>query len=252
MAKLTLLEMVQDILSDMNSDDVNTISETPDAEQVAKIVKSTFFELIGNKNWPHLRELVTLESIADSTKPTHLKLPELIKELEFVNYDTHKVGETRIKFNHIGFLHPDEFLVLTNDYNTDADDVITITDFSGVRFNIKTDVAPCFWTSFDDEHVVFNAHDSDVDTTIQASKTQASGYREPAWNAVDTFIPDLPSEAFPALLAEAKSASFLRLKQMPDQKAEQQSTRQRNWLSRKAWRVSGGIRFPDYGRQTKK
>jgi len=252
MAKLTLLEMTQDILSDMNSDDVNTIDETPDSEQVAKIIKSTFFEIIGNKNWPHLRELLTLEASGDNTKPTHMTLPELVKELEFIHYNRRKLSDVNDKFRLIEFKHPDQFLSITNDYNNSNDNVQQVTDFSGVLFNIKNDIAPDFWTSFDDDHVVFNAFDSDVDTTLQSSKTQASGFKEPAWNAIDTFIPDLPSEAFPGLLAEAKSACFLRLKQMPDQKSEQQATRQRNWMSRKAWRVNGGIRFPDYGRKTRK
>lgn len=249
MAKLTLLEMVQDILSDMNSDEVNSIDDTPDSLQVAQIVKSSYFELIGNKNWPHLRELITLEASADNNKPTHMKVPELIKELQWIKYNKRDVDDTRNKYEDVKFLYPDEFLDLTNAYNDSLAEVDIITDFSGVVFNIKNDEAPTFWTSFDDDYVVFNSYDNEVDTTLQSSKTQCSAFREPSWSMVDGFIPDLPSEAFPALLADAKSACFMRLKQMPDQKSEQQALRQRSWLSRKAWRTSGGIRFPNYGRR---
>ena len=252
MPKLTLLDMTQDILSDMNSDVVNSISDTPDSLQVAQILKSTYYDHIGNKNWPHLRQLTALESSVDSTKPTHMKLPVLIKEMEWVTYNRRKSSDTRDKFEHIEFLYPDEFLHKTNLYHTDGDNVDQITDYSGVVFNIKNDESPKFFTSFDDDYLVFNSYDSGVDSILQSSKTQALVYKEPTWNMVDTLVPDLPSEAFPALLADAKSACFLRLKQMPDQKSEQQANRQKNWLSRKAWRVNGGIRFPDYGRQSGK
>ncbi|MNE83170.1 hypothetical protein D3C80_1799620 [compost metagenome] len=41
---------------------------------------------------------------------------------------------------------------------------------------------------------------------------------------------------------------MFKLKQMADSKAEQEARRQQTWLSRKAWRVAGGIKYPDYGR----
>ena len=248
MPKLTLLEMTQDILSDMDSDNVNSISDTPDSLQVAQIIKSSFYDIIGNKNWPHLQNLTALIPSGDNTKPTHMSIPELTKELVWIKYNKRKLSDTYDKFEDVEYVYPDEFLDRTNKYRNSESNVDQITDYSGVVFNIYNDKAPEFWTSFDDNNIVFNSYDSDVDTTLQAIKTQALTFAEPTWNMVDTFIPDLPSEAFPQLLAEAKSACFLRLKQMPDQKAEQQATRQRNWNSRKAWRAAGGIRFPDYGK----
>jgi hypothetical protein len=53
-------------------------------------------------------------------------------------------------------------------------------------------------------------------------------------------------------LAEAKAACFSRLKQLTDNKAEQQALRQRNAMSRKSWRAQGGIRMPDYSRRSLK
>ena len=41
----TLLQMVQSILSDMDSEAVNSISDTVEAEQVASVIQDTFFEL---------------------------------------------------------------------------------------------------------------------------------------------------------------------------------------------------------------
>ena len=252
MAKPTLLELVQDILSDMNDDEVNSITDTLEGLQVAQIVKSTYEELIAGKNWPHLRTLMTLIASGDTTKPTHMKLPEDIKELNSIQYDKKKTGETRIKYQDVKYLDPDAFLRLTNDRDSDDTDTKIVTDFSGVTLLVKTDVAPQFWTSFDDENLVFDSFDSVVDSTLQSSKTQCMAFRLPVFSITDTFIPDFPQEAFPALLAEAKSACFARLKEAPDQKSEQQAVRQKNWLSRKAWNAAGGIKFPNYGRRGKK
>ena len=252
MAKKTLLAIVQDILSDMNDDEVNSISDTLEGLQVAQIVQSCYEELIAAKNWPHLRNLLVLNASGDSAFPTHMILPEAIKELEFIRYNKVKLGETRAKFVEIDYLEPDAFLIYTNDRNNDSDNTDVVVDYSGVSLLIKNDAAPQYWTSFDDEKLVFDSYDSAVDSTLQSSKTQAMAYISPTFSVSDTFVPDLPVEAFPMLIAEAKSACFARLKQAPDAKSEQQATRQKNWMSRKAWTAAGGIKFPNYGRGGKK
>lgn len=252
MAKLSLLDMVQDILSDMNDDEVNSIADTLESLQVARIIKSTYEELMAGQNWPHLRGMFQLEPSGDVTKPTHMKLPVDVKELTEVRYDKAKVGETRAKYQDVSYMFPDEFLTLTNSYNEDNSDVISVIDYSGVEILVKNNKAPSYWTSFDDEYVVFNSYDVNVDTTLQNTKTQCHGYMSPTFTLTDSFIPDMPDEMFPMLLAEAKSACFIRIKEVADQKAEQQSTRQRFKMNQRSWKAAGGIRFPNYGRRGKK
>ena len=41
---------------------------------------------------------------------------------------------------------------------------------------------------------------------------------------------------------------MFKLKEVQDIKSEQEAGRQQRWLSRKAWTVNGGIRYPNYGR----
>ncbi len=65
----------------------------------------------------------------------------------------------------------------------------------------------------------------------------------------NTFVRGIITEAFPGLLAEAKSACFARIKETPDAKSEQQANRQRAWLSRKSWQAGDGMQFPNYGRK---
>ena len=88
-----------------------------------------------------------------------------------------------------------------------------------------------------------------LEDSLQKSKTQAIAYIIPSWTHTDSAIPDLPDEAFPALIEESKATAFFTLKQMINDKAEQKSQRQNRWLSRKVWRVNGGINYPNFGRK---
>lgn len=250
--KLTLLDMVQDILSDMTSDEVNSIGDTVESLQVANLVQKTYFSMMANRNWAHLRKTVEIEGSGDISKPTHMRLPEGTKELCFINYNKKKQGETRIRYEEVKYSEPDAFLRRMNNMNSDSDTVDLVEDTTGVSLLIQNNKAPSYFTSFDDKNIVFDSYDSTEDSTLVSNKIQAMAYMTPSWSMSDEFIPDLPAEAFPALLAEAKSRSFLRINQQADQKAEQESVRQQRWLSQKNRRVNGGIQYPDYGRTSRK
>ena len=248
--KMSLLDIVVDILNDMDGDLVNTIDDTFEAEQVAQIVKSTYFAMISNRNWPHTRQAIQILPSGDSALPTHMNVQEAIKELCFINYNKVRTGETRKLYKPVRYLEPDDFLHVTNKRNNDNADIDVITDPTGVELLINNTTAPTYYTSFDDEALVFDSYDNLVDVTLQQSKVQAQAYVIPTWVHTDEAIPDLPAEAFTALLEESKSRAMLKLKQVQDVKAEQEATRQQRWLSRKARRVNGGLSYPSYGRRT--
>lgn len=249
MSKRNLLEMTQDILTIMESDVVNSIGDTEESRGVAEIIRSTYFDLRSNRNWPDSKQLLKLESLADPERPTHMRLPENVTELLTLNYNKMKVGETQKRYEPLQWKEPDDFLRYSNQLNNTASNVKVVQDISGVELLIRTDKHPDCYTSFDDEHVVYDSHDSSVDTTLQASKVQAMGYVFPVFELEDSFIPDIPVEAFAGLQAEARSRCQYWFKDFRDAKSEQESARQQRWLSRKAWRVSGGIKMPDYGRK---
>lgn len=249
MAKLSLLDIVQDIANDLETDEINSINDTIESVQIAQIVKTTYFEMIGNRNWKHLKTTFQFDASGDNTKPTHMSVPVLVKEIITFNYNKRKVADTKDKYLSVEWKEPEEFLRLTNQRNSSETNITTVTDFGGVSLYIRNDKQPEFYTSFDEENIVMDSHDNTVDTTLQTSKTQVLGYIEPVWTVSDTFVPDLPSEAFPALLEEAKSTAFFVLKQTTNSKAEQKAQRQQRWLSRKDWKVNGGVRYPNYGRK---
>lgn len=253
MAKMNLLEMVHDILSDMNGDYVESINDTDEATQVAQIVKSTYQAMISNRNWPHTARLVSLSPSGDSLKPTHMTINENIKELISIYYDKVKLDDNRMNYDQVPYIDPDQFLRLVNRRNNTDVNTRIVTDASGVKLMIMSNKAPEYFTSFDDNVLVFDSFDSTIESTLQASKVQARAYIIPTFEMEDDFIPDLPDEAFSALLEEAKSKAMFKLKQMQDVKAEQESGRQQRWLSRKSWRAHEKDIYPySYGRKNAK
>lgn len=249
--KMSLLDMVQDILSDMDSDLVNSIDDTPESQQVAQIIKTTYNDLMTTMEWPHLSTLTQLNA-ATVPLPTHCSLPLNVMEMQLVRYDKARLGDTVPKYDDVHYLYPEEFLKKLQYRKPSESNVDIVVDPSGVSLFIINDKAPQYWTSFDDNTLVFDSYDSDVDTFLQNSKFVIMAKRQPTFEMTDDFIPDLPAESFSLLLAEAKSRSAIRLMQEPDQKAEQQATRSRVHLSRKNWRAAGGVRYPNYGRKGRK
>lgn len=249
--KMNLLEMVQDILNDMNSDEVNSISDTTESEQVAQILRTTFYELMSNKRWDHLETLTRLENVSDLDRPNYLKIPDNIEDITLLKYNKRKSTDTRDRYEDVHFLHPDEFLDRVNANNSSASNVSSITDDSGVIFYVRNNLAPTFWTTFDNVHVVFDSYDSGVDTTVQSSKVQAKGLKDPEWVHDDCFIPDIPGKVFPGFLAEAKSTAFEVIKQAFSNKSEQKAFRQRTYMSQNSGKVKTNVRTPDYSRKPK-
>ncbi len=50
--KRTLLEMTQSILSDMDSEAVNSISDTVEAQQIASVVEDTYYNIVAARKIP--------------------------------------------------------------------------------------------------------------------------------------------------------------------------------------------------------
>lgn len=252
MAKMTLLEMTQDILSDMDSDEVNSINDSVESLQVAQIIKTTYYNIIDGRDYDFLYEMFQLDSSGTSDRPTHMKLPENILDLKYVKYNTRKSTDTKDKYTKIKYLMPEDFMELVDKRDSSKSDVTVVTDTTGISINVKNDKAPEYFTSFDDENIVFDSYNSVVESTLQKNKTQCHGKKSVTFTILDAFTPDLPVQMFSYLLAESKSVAFATLKQMPNAKAEQVSVSQKRRMSQDAWRLKNGIHYPNYGRYGKK
>ena len=139
MAKMTLLEMTQDILSDMDSDEVNSINDSVESLQVAQIIKTTYYNIIDGRDYDFLYELFQLDSSGTTSRPTHMKLPENIIDLKYVKYNTRKSTDTKDKYLKIKYLNPEDFMEMVDRRDSSKSDVTVITDTTGVSINVKND-----------------------------------------------------------------------------------------------------------------
>ena len=250
--KMTLLEMVQDILSEMDSDEVNSLDDTIEAGQVATIIKNSYFLMCSNRDWGDENELITLDHVGIIPMPTHLKIPDNIKRLDYLAYNNVKRGSDQDEYITVKYMYPDEFLKLVQNRPANKENVQEVNDFGGSKLWIRNNQNPRYWTSFDDRHIVCDSYDISEDTTLKVSKTQALVVKAPKWEYREDFVPKLPVEAFAALLAEAKSTAFFSLKQMQNAKAEAHAIRQQRWLSRHNSTTKGGVRYMTFGRRSVK
>jgi len=250
MPKSTLLDIVQEILSSMDSDTVNSYSDTIESEQVAFIVRRAYFDLINQLKIPEHRTVLELTALSDTDQPTHMKLPDGVSQIVSVRYNKIADGETRLNYADISYLAPEDFttLVLTRD---STDSTIQTVSITGGKVLIRNDTAPEYYTSYDDEYMIFDSFDNEVDNTLQSSKFMVYGTKEPVWTFSDTFTPDLDSSLFPLLINEAKSLAFVELKQSANPKAEQAATRQRSTWQNDKSNIDNIVRGPDYGRKTR-
>ncbi len=212
--KRTLLSMVQSILSDMDSEPVNSIFDTEEAQQCASVIRDTYFNIIAARETPENDRLLKLTSLSDSSKPTMFRYPDNVKEIRLFEYDGKEVY----------WKDPVKFL----DDLPDADevDVVSFTDpTSGITLTARDSKNPKYYTSFDNKYIICDSYDSTEDTTLQESKTRCWGTQYPTFTVSDTFIPDLNEVVFPYLLAESKSVCFSIFKSGSDPKIEQASRR---------------------------
>lgn len=247
MAK-TLLQITQGILSDMGGDQINSIFDTEEAEAVARHVVNVYENMVASNNWAQQRNLKHMVSVSDNTKPNYLLLPEDTKEVIKINFDKKKDGETQDKFVEVEYKHPEHFIHYLNKRNNTDSNVQEVVDFGGVTLYIRNDIAPSYYTSFDDEYVVFDAYDSDVSDTLQGSQAQVVSWYLPELSLLDDAVPTLPKSGERLLIEEATVRAQAKENEYQDIESIQAAQVQRTNMARRNWRVNTNQRWPNYGR----
>ena len=242
--KRTLLQIVQNILSDMDSEDVNSISDSIEAEQIASVVRDVYYNMVSTRMIPEHQELVKLVSLSNSSRPTHFQVPDSVKRIDFIRYNVSTTSDT--EFKEIQYIEPLLFLTL----HQDGTNVDTVYDVNGnTPLLIRNDQMPTYYTSFDDLHIVMDSYKSDTDQILAENKTQALGHKIPTFTISDNFTPDLDEVLFPYLIAESKSTCFSLFKSGVDQKIEQAARRQKSYMQSDMYRVKKENKRPYYGRR---
>jgi len=205
MAKDTLLDIVQDILSEADGDEVNSISDTVESDQCARIVRAEYKTIVDEFDIKMNETLVQLTATSGAT-PTRMIRPEGFHSVEWIKYDR-RVSGTDPKFEMITYRDPVSFLALCDSRTLGDSDVesFALAD-SGHNLLVKNEQAPTYWTileGYDD--ILFDSYDSDLETNLQASKVLARGVQRPTLTLADASVPDLPQNLMGLLKNRARS-----------------------------------------------
>ncbi len=96
MATQTVLTMVQNILSRMSSDEVNSISETAESMQVAQLLQNKYYDLVARGDLIIDDTLFQLNPSDNSTNPVMMTLPVGFTRIDWLQYfDTNPLDNTQ-------------------------------------------------------------------------------------------------------------------------------------------------------------
>jgi hypothetical protein len=104
---------------------------------------------------------------------------------------------------------------------------VPIISTSTVNYPIANDRAPRYYTIFEQsQQIVFDAFDATHESYLTGSSTLAWATSYKTFTMSDSFIPPIPASEFPHLLAEAKSACFVNLKEIANSNEANRARRQ--------------------------
>lgn len=275
--RYTLLQLTQNILSSLNSDEVNSIGDTTESTQVAELIRTTYYNMVAREDFPEHTRLFHLEPSTSSAEPVLMFKPDGVSKVIWMKYfdsnvlsttaggsnihDTNVdlVGTSNVEasplFKYVTMLPTQQFLDMVNQYNRNDSNVGTYNFTEGANnfvFNYKTNKQPQYCTCIQNFYFIFDSFDSVVDSTLQANKSLCLGQAIPPFSMTDNFIPELAEQQFPLLLSESKSLAFLEMKSTPHPKAEQDAKRQWSSLMKTQSLVDKPSYFdqlPNFGRR---
>lgn len=229
--KYTNLDLVQLILSSMDSDEVNSVGDTIESQSVLRIIKTTYFDLASRANLPRHYGLFQLTPSGTPLRPVTMTLPSNIEAMEWVKYNWATTAHPELTMRDVKPLPLQAFLNQVLSLNTNEPDVQSyVENINGSAFTLlcKKTCAPHYYTTADDGTILFDSYNNTVDSTLQAVKTMCWGQRVFPWSDTNAFVPDLDDKQHQLLLNEAKALAFAELKQVQHPKAEKNARRQ--WI----------------------
>lgn len=201
MAK-TLLEIVQKVLSETGYDEVDSISDTVDSQQVAMIVESVFEEIRELNDLPSGLTYFQLNATGTST-PTVMSIPDGVHEIVELEYNVKEDSGDPDNFQPIRQVDLVTFYRASNQLDETGTDVDTVSIAGATSYKIRNDVAPSMFTVYNDKYILFNAYNSALETNLQKVKSRCLGYKYATFQMTDSF--DIPLSPQLLLLLEEKS-----------------------------------------------
>lgn len=233
----TLLEMVQLILSAMDSDEVNSIADTIEATQVANLIESVYYDIISDIRMPEHSTAFQLLASGSSLKPCVMTVPSNVTKVDNIRYNTQKSDEDYPNYTLLEYITFYDFMERQGGLrdNDASDNGSMVVQFNGedYTFMYRNNKMPQYYTTCDDNTVLFDSFDNTEDSTLQKSKTLCQGSVYPAFSMTDNFYPDIDPTQFSLLINRAKVRAFKELKQQDNGEAIAESRLQKISVQKK-------------------
>jgi hypothetical protein len=209
MAKMTLITAVQQILSDADGDNVNSITDTVEADQCARVVQDVFYQIVDLHDLEHIKTITKLDATSSST-PNVMTRPEGFHTVEWVKYDIKIAAGGDQNFEVIDYAEPDVFLQRVHSRTVSDSNVEAVTLSSGLVLPIRNDEAPQIFTIMDSgsDELVFDSYDKSLETNLQASKSLVYGVQRPTLTLADSSEFTVPKHLETLILREARAMYF--------------------------------------------
>jgi hypothetical protein len=251
--RLTLLELVQQTLAALDSDEVTSYDDTPESYQVALLIRQAYYDLATELGLPEHESLFRLTETSAST-PTLMSIPSTVTRFDSVKYDNKETGDTVSNLVNCTYVTFDEFM----ERQAGLKDHTGVEEYS-ITSNSQTfpvlclnDRFPTYYTTFDDNQIVFDSYNSDEDTYLKSAKTMCYGSVYPAFTLSNSFAPNLDPTQFSYFVNKVKTRAFIELKQQVNQEAISETGKQKIVVQkrqRKVTREPEVFRVARYGRK---
>lgn len=111
--KYTLLELTQSILASLGSDEVNSIGDTSESQQVVNIIETVYYNMAARSQLPEHEGLIQLIGSDDPIKPVIMTIPANVTKIDWIEYyDSNPSDGTTLQTSQFGAYSP-------HDTNTD-------------------------------------------------------------------------------------------------------------------------------------
>ena len=195
----TLLQVVQDYMDATSGFYVDSIYDTDESQQVAKIAERVYYKMV--QEFPNLlftMKEMTLDALSDITRPNYMLLPKDIQKIQEskIYYNVSTTGG--LSYKEIMYVPPLEFI--ERNQRNSGTNTIVVEGFDENKMVVSTNQFPSYCTSFDNKYVVFDSYHSDYDTTLQSSKSKIVASGEEVFFQEDDFIIPIPNHLSEAYL----------------------------------------------------
>ena len=100
----TLLQITQTILSALDSDEVNSIDDTVESQQVATLLRQVYYDIATDLDLKEHEGMLEINASTDPLKPTLMTIPTDVSDVKWLKYDNRADSDTTPNYVDVKFM----------------------------------------------------------------------------------------------------------------------------------------------------